>query len=266
MLVCTLGDLLLDVVVRLDSPLVPGDDTTAATRTGAGGQAANVAAWAAALGATARLIAKRGGDAAGEVCAAELAARGVEVVGPVGGRTGVVVSLVGADGDRTMCSDRGVASELRADELDPSWLTACDVLHVSGYALLAEPAASAAAHAARLAREAGARVSVDLSSAAAIRAGGPERVAARLERIGPDLVFATEAEVEALGGRLDTAWVVKLGAQGLRVDRRVFAAAPASVADTTGAGDALAAGFLVGGPELGLQAAARCVSKLGSMP
>jgi sugar/nucleoside kinase (ribokinase family) len=40
----------------------------------------------------------------------------------------------------------------------------------------------------------------------------------------------------------------------------------AEVLDTTGAGDALAAGYLVGGPELGLEAAARCVSKLGTMP
>ena len=38
------------------------------------------------------------------------------------------------------------------------------------------------------------------------------------------------------------------------------------VVDTTGAGDALAAGFLVGGPELALEAAARCVAKLGAMP
>src|SRR5687768_9920197 len=132
MLVCTVGDLLLDVIVRLDGPLSPGDDATATTRTGAGGQAANVAAWAAALGARARLLAKRGDDAAGSVCAAELADRGVEVVGPVSGRTGVVVSLVGANGERTMCSDRGASPELDADELDPAWLAGCDVLHVSG--------------------------------------------------------------------------------------------------------------------------------------
>ena len=38
------------------------------------------------------------------------------------------------------------------------------------------------------------------------------------------------------------------------------------VIDTTGAGDALAAGFLVGGIELGLEAAARCVGQLGAVP
>ena len=47
MRLCTLGDLLLDVTVRLAGPLNPGADARAATRLGAGGQAANVAAWAA---------------------------------------------------------------------------------------------------------------------------------------------------------------------------------------------------------------------------
>jgi sugar/nucleoside kinase (ribokinase family) len=50
----TLGDLLLDVIVELAHPLVPGDDQVATTRTGAGGQAANVAAWACGLGGAAR--------------------------------------------------------------------------------------------------------------------------------------------------------------------------------------------------------------------
>ena len=65
MLICALGDLLLDVVVRLDTPLNLGADATARTRTGAGGQAANVAAWATELGAKGRLVAKRASDAAG---------------------------------------------------------------------------------------------------------------------------------------------------------------------------------------------------------
>jgi sugar/nucleoside kinase (ribokinase family) len=38
------------------------------------------------------------------------------------------------------------------------------------------------------------------------------------------------------------------------------------VVDATGAGDALAAGFLVGGPQLAVEAAARCVARLGAMP
>src|SRR4029453_5785689 len=50
MVICTLGDLLLDVVVKLSRPIADGDDTNGETRVGAGGQAANVPPWAAALG------------------------------------------------------------------------------------------------------------------------------------------------------------------------------------------------------------------------
>ena len=70
MRIATLGDVMLDVIVRLEEPLARGDDVRAATRAGAGGQAANVAAWAASLGAEARCIAKRGDDAAGELVGA----------------------------------------------------------------------------------------------------------------------------------------------------------------------------------------------------
>src|SRR3954469_7964450 len=110
MRIAALGDLMLDVIVRLDDALVAGDDVRARTRLGAGGQAANVAAWAASLGADARCIAKLGDDAAGALVASELSARGVELAGPVApGASGVVVSMVGPDGDRSMASDRGVA-------------------------------------------------------------------------------------------------------------------------------------------------------------
>ncbi|MGH2893914.1 MAG: PfkB family carbohydrate kinase [Solirubrobacteraceae bacterium] len=60
--ICTLGDLILDVVVLPDAPLALDADTPATIRFAAGGQAANVAAWASALGARSRLICKRGTD------------------------------------------------------------------------------------------------------------------------------------------------------------------------------------------------------------
>jgi len=277
MRIATLGDLMLDVIVRLDEPLAAGDDVRARTRTGAGGQAANVAAWAATLEAEARCIAKRGSDATGELVAAQLAARGVELVGPVGeGATGVVVSIVGADGDRSMASDRGVAPSFAPDELDEVWLD-CDVLHVSGYALLREPIATTALLAARLARSRGARVSVDVAAWTEIRSYGPVRFRALLDELAPDVLFATEAEWEMLGGAYLTApvGVIKRGPRGCTVvtaDARLdLAPVEAEVVDTTGAGDALAAGFLLGGSleeaaRRGLEAAARCVATVGSMP
>ncbi len=207
----SLGDLILDVVVGLEGDLVVGDDRTAETHVGAGGQGANVAAWAAALGAEARYVGKRGADAAGELAMRELAAHGVEVAGPVGGRGGVVVSIA-ADGERSMASDRGSATELAPADLEASWFD-CDVLHVSGYALLVEPSASAAERGVALARTAGASISVDLSSWSLV----DERFRERVQRIAPDVVFATEREQAAFGS-FDVAWVIKRGPLGVRVD------------------------------------------------
>ena len=264
MLVCTLGDLLLDVVVRLDAPLAAGDDVTAATALSAGGQAANVAAWAAALGADARIVAVRSPDDAGAIAARELERRRVDVRGPVGARTGVVVSLVEPGGDRTMASDRGSAPDLHERALEDEWF-ACDALHLSGYSLLREPISRAAMRAAGVARNGGARVSVDLSSWTHVR-DNRSRVADALARLAPDVVFGNEREWEALGELDAPTVVVKRGARGISVDGSHHDAPPAVVVDTTGAGDALAAGFLVGGVEVALAAAARCVAQVGAIP
>jgi ribokinase len=257
--VCALGDLVLDVILRVEDPLVPGDDRPAATRVGAGGQAANVAAWVGALGGSSRFVGKRGIDAAGKLVEEELRAYGVDVCGPLEGRTGVVVSIAAA-GERTMASDRGSAPELREDELDASWFE-CDVLHISGYSFHREPLRAAALAAGEIARARGARVSVDLATWTDI----DDALRAGVRALDPDLVFAAEREREVFGD-LDVSWIVKRGADGVVVDGVEHAALPTEVVDTTGAGDAFAAGYLVGGVALGLEAAARCCARMGAMP
>jgi ribokinase len=270
---CTLGDLLLDVIVRLEQRLETGTDAAAQTRTGAGGQAANVAAWAAALGAEARFVGKRGDDPAASLAAGELARLGVTVFGPVAlGRNGVVVSIVGEEGERAMASDRGVAPTLSADELEPSWFEGSTHLHLSGYSLMSSPIDGAAVRAARLVRAGGGVVSVDLASRRVIGEFGPQRLRELLEELGPELVFANEEERDEVGTDAagQATWIVKRGAAGCAVirggERSEFPAIPAEVVDTTGAGDAFAAGYLVGGVELALETAARCVSSLGAQP
>jgi sugar/nucleoside kinase (ribokinase family) len=267
-LVCTLGDLTLDVIVRISGPIARGADTRAETRLAPGGQAANVAAWATALGAQGRFLGKRGADDAGTLAFGGLESRGVEARGPVEGRGGIICSLVDETGERSMLSDRGAAVDFHPAELDPGWLSGCDHLFVSGYALLRAPARDAALVAIGIARGAGAAVSVDLASGSAIEDSGAEAFRRLLEEISPDTAFANEEEERVLGGPLaDTTWILKRGARGCSFAGDERAALPVErVVDSTGAGDALAAGFIVGGPDLALQAAARCVARIGSMP
>ena len=268
MQVVSLGDLVLDVVVRVRSDVARGADTPAQVALSAGGQGANVAAWVAALGASSRWIGKRADDAEGRLAAEALERVGVELAGPVEtDGNGVIVSLVEPGGERSMFPDRGVATLLEPVELRPGWLV-CDHLHVSGYALLAEPVVRAAVRAIDLARLGGARISVDLSSWSAIRDAGAERFRGLVESLEPDVVFANEEEDEIFGGPLPgVTWILKRGVHGCSFggDERP-ALAVAEVVDTTGAGDALAAGWIVGGPDLALEAAARCVQRTGSMP
>jgi ribokinase len=287
-MICVLGDAHLDVVVRMSGPPSEETDTPATTYFGAGGQAANVAAWVIALGGQSRLIAARGTDLGAELVGAELRRRGVELVGPVvPGNTGVVVSLSEGGRHRSMLTDRGVGTALAAGEARPDWLDGCEWLHVSGYALAHEPMRTAAVALARAARRRGMRLAVDLSSTAMIESYGVASFRELIGSICPDLVFGNEAEVALLVGLTDDQGaghgplnhgllnhgplsygelIVKLGAEGVRVAGRHFPAAPTVPVDSTGAGDAFAAGYLLGGVELGLAAAARAVAKMGAMP
>jgi sugar/nucleoside kinase (ribokinase family) len=269
--ICTLGDLLLDVIVALDGPVEEDTDTYGKTRVGTGGQAANVAAWTVGLGGAARLVARRAEDPVGELLAQDLERRGVEVCGPVTeGVTGTVVSIAAPDGQRSMLTDRGVSLGFEPDAFDPAWLDGCGWLHVSAYSLVSSPLRETALLAARTARASGAEVSLDLASTGAFRQAGVERFRDAALMLAPDLVFATEAEAKELGGIGAHTFVTKRGERGctVRVDgeSRDYAAVPAELVDSTGAGDAFAAGFLLGGPEFAVTAAARCVATMGAMP
>src|SRR5205085_2260566 len=119
----------------------------------------------------------------------------------------------------------------------------CDWLYVSGYSLLREPVDAAATRAAGVARAGGARVAVDLSSWSLIRAAGAARQRERLAAVAPDVVFASPRELAELDGWEPPATlVVKRGADGFSAGGARYAARATAVVDTTGAGDALAAG------------------------
>jgi sugar/nucleoside kinase (ribokinase family) len=137
---------------------------------------------------------------------------------------------------------------------------------VPGYSLVISPLREAALGAASIAPS----VSVDLSSTAAVHAVGIEAFRETVVALAPRVIFANEEEAALVGELEAETVVVKRGAAGCVVRRGLeeisYAATAAEAVDSTGAGDALAAGFLLGGPELGLAAAARCVAQMGAMP
>ena len=87
-----------------------------------------------------------------------------------------------------------------------------------------------------------------------------------LGRLRPEVIFGTRAEAALVAGVLDDRVVVKLGAGGVLAGGKHYPARPTEPVDSTGAGDAFAAGYLLGGIELGLTAAARAVAQMGAMP
>jgi ribokinase len=277
--VACLGDVMLDVIVEAPEGLVADDDTPATITFAAGGQAANVAAWVVTLGGHARVFGPHSDHGRAGLVTDALEGRGVEVVGPHVDRPGTVVSLV-TSGTRSLASDPGDARWL--DHVaSGSWVEGIDWLMVSGYALLRSTRPEAIVDTVAAARRGGARVAVDLASAAMIERYGPARFTSLWQSLQPTVVFANDAEWAATqhgrdagppgfgtGGR--TVLVLKHGAAGASFvidgvsDDRPSLAGP--VVDATGAGDALTAGYLVGGVDLAMTTAAACVAQVGAQP
>lgn len=259
-----LGDLVLDVVLAPSRALEAGSDVPGRVALVQGGSAANTARWLGRLGARSSLIAAVGRDATGRALVKAIRADGVtphvsRVAGAPTGRIGV---LVAPDGERSFVQDRGAAELLRPGELRAAWFAGADAIHLPIYSLLGGPLGDAGRRALELGRAAGAVVSVDLASIAPLMAGGRRAARTLIGETAADIVFATAPEAEALlgDGRLDglleftSIAVVKRGSKGATVlardgaDALRFEAATEALTaiDTTGAGDAFDAGFLVG--------------------
>jgi ribokinase len=291
--IVVVGDLMVDVVAAASAPLAQASDTEARVRWTGGGAAANVAAWLAAAGTPVALVARAGDDVAGRSAVAELHGAGVDphVVLDPERPTGTCVVVIGADGERTMLPDRGANLALAPGDLPEALFVAGGHLHLSGYVLLHDGPRAAGLASLERARRAGMTISVDPASAAPLRAAGMDAVLNWIGRV--DLLLPNRDEAAVLTGEDDPEAaaralvartgarevVVTLGAGGalwtdgsavVRVSTRA-----AEVADTTGAGDAFAAGWLAarrggadewGALEAACAAGTRAVAGHGARP
>jgi sugar/nucleoside kinase (ribokinase family) len=303
--VLVIGDVINDILAETRGPLVEGADNPVRIRSRPGGSAANQAAWMGHLGLDV-VFAGRVGEADAELHKAELSRFGVaphlaadESVG-----TGSVVVLVGADGERTMITDRGANLRLVGTDVPFGLLDGAALLHLTGYTLVDPGPRPVALSLIARARRLGVPVSVDPGSSAFLARLEPGEFVRWTE--GAAICFPNRDEAAVLTGETDPARMaislsahygavaVKLAGDGAVLAAREpgradgvgragrhchppkrFPALPAVVRDTTGAGDAFCAGFLAawlagagleGAMTGAAQAAAVAVAALGGRP
>jgi sugar/nucleoside kinase (ribokinase family) len=252
-MLCAVGDLIEDVVCLLATELHHASDTASRIVRARGGSAANVAAFAALTGSPSRFVGCIGDDDLGRRLCDALAASGVDVRVQTRGRTGSIIVLVHHDGQRSMLTDRGSAADL--GPIDPGVLDGIEVLHVPTYSLTNDPTATSTLGLIAEAKRRGILVSIDASSESVLVDFDVDRYRTLIAGIQPDVLLCNEDEARVLDVERTTGLegaaltVVKHGPQpvvtfadGVRDEFDV--ALVATVLDSTGAGDAFAAGFL----------------------
>jgi sugar/nucleoside kinase (ribokinase family) len=291
--VLCIGDVMLDVVTKisvLPSQINYGSDTPAKISTHGGGAAGNVAAWLMRTDAQSTIVGHVGNDAAGAALISEFDLLGVQHHNLVveNGHSGVVVVLVDPTGERTMFPDNGANSGLHIGDLPD--LDGFSAVYISGYSPLDPLSLPGIKEMIAKIRSAGIPIYFDPASVGGMKEVALDEVKSWLPLMSVLLLNEEEAiylsgasDIEiALDNLLETCEtvVIKRGSHGAigKSRGRDSIAVPAistEIADTTGAGDAFAAGFishfsmnkdlnraLMAGAEI----AAQCVAIIGARP
>ena len=257
-MLCVIGDLVEDIVVWLPESLNYGADTPSRIVRTRGGSASNVAVFAATVARketnqapSSRLIVQVGDDRLGDQLIGALRDAGVDPCVVRGGRTGSIVVIVSPDGERTMLTDRAASTQLQ--QAPEKWFESVSLLHVPAYSLFSEPLATATRSCIATAHEKNIPVSIDASSASLIKEFGVNKFRELIRQLRPKIFFCNTDEAEVLNLTtqpldLDIV-VIKAGARPTtlienNVVKTIEVEPVGEIIDTTGAGDAFAAGFL----------------------
>ncbi|MGH2409051.1 MAG: carbohydrate kinase family protein, partial [Chloroflexota bacterium] len=249
------------------------------------------AAWLARLGAPVGLLAAAGADLPGDMLVEQLRRRGIRdgVARVADLPTGVMIMEILPERPGPPTVNRGANEGLSLDPPRLALLGEARWLHCTAYAFHGEPSRGTVGEAGRIARAAGAMISLDLGAAHLVTHVGLDRYTALIHELAPDLLFANEEEADLLAQPGDTPLgalaafaptvIVKRGRAGCAVrtgaEESTFLAVPTEIVDPLGAGDAFAAGVVYGlwrrepmaeAVARGLALGAPCGGLLGGQP
>jgi sugar/nucleoside kinase (ribokinase family) len=289
--ILVVGDVMTDIIVIPEGPMVRGSDRRATIRSRPGGSGANQAVWLGAMGASVRFVAKVAAADVADI-SAYLSAHRVEpvLVPDAAAPSGVLVTIVDANGERSFLTDRGANLNLGTADLPDSVLDGVGLVLVSGYSFFTPGPRAAVMGLLKTAKARGISTAVDPASVGFLREVGTHEFLKWTA--GTDTIFANSDEAVALTGSTDLNLqmqtlggvygrvIIKRGAQGSAIGGRRgitlnLPAPAAEVVDTTGAGDAFAGAFLAaemrGEPveaclRAGLAAGAKAVAQIGGQP
>lgn len=289
--VLVVGDVMTDIIVTPEGPIVPGSDRRAKVRSRPGGSGANQAVWLGAMAADVTFAARVGAD---DRVMYENYFRGQGVVPRLSGDkelpSGVLVTLLDPDGERSFLTDRGANLELCGDDLQADLLDDVSLVLVSGYSFFAPGPRAAVQGLLAVAKARGIKVAIDPASAGFLSEVGTANFIEWTR--GADFLFSNESEAELLCaaagvedgvralGQHYTTVIIKRGRHGAAIGgaagvRHAQPAPVVTVVDSTGAGDAFAAGFVAaylnGAAEeealtRGIASGAKAVQSLGGQP
>lgn len=254
-----IGDTMMDISTIVESETHFEGDTSATITTQGGGAAANVATWLAYLGEDAYLVSRIGDDPHGDALQKEFNHYGVRHSGikHQNEKTGVVVILVSPNGERTMFPDSGSNSKLSASDLPT--LKGFSAAYISGYPLINPRSRANVLVMIRLLQEAEITLIIDPGTVGALQQIPFETIYEWLSHFDVAILNESEALFISQKSELETALtflatftpvvVVKRGSQGsvsIHENNTItyIASEKVDVLDTTGAGDAFAAGFI----------------------